>query len=185
MFRYVGALYTPEQFDAYCEVLPLTWRPRFIVLHHTGRPSLAEWPKVRGAQRMENLKTYYEGLGWSAGPHLIIASEGIYIFSPLTSPGVHATSWNAMSWGVEVVGNFSTEEIGMSQWVNLVSALATLHELGNFPQPWIKLHKSDPRTTHKGCPGGRLADKLPQLEATIEEVIARRNPGEHREDRAL
>ena len=42
-----------------------------------------------------------DGKGWSGGPHLFIANDGIWEFNRLTKPGVHAPSWNKVALGVD------------------------------------------------------------------------------------
>lgn len=116
------------------------WRPRFCVLHHTGAPTLAQWLSgAPAATRMQNLQHYYrDELGWSAGPHLFVAPDLIWVFTPLTVPGVHSPSWNLLSWGIEMVGDYDTEDFfagdGLRVHRNAIAALATLHEaLGLAP----------------------------------------------------
>src|SRR5712692_11270909 len=43
-------------------------------------------------------------------PHLFVADDLIWVFTPLTVSGVHSPSWNSITWGVEMVGNFDTED---------------------------------------------------------------------------
>lgn len=66
--------------------------PNKIVLHHTWKPTIADW---NGIKSIEGLKAYYEGKGWSAGPHLFIANDGIWLFTPMNRVGIHAGTGNA------------------------------------------------------------------------------------------
>jgi hypothetical protein len=50
---------------------------------------------------------------WSAGPHLFIADHLIWVFTALGTRGVHSPSWNAI-WWVELVGDYSTEDLSVS-----------------------------------------------------------------------
>ena len=152
----VGIGYTPEQFDIFTANITLTdWRPQFIVLHNTATPRLDQWHNVSGAARMQNLQTYYrDTMKWSAGPHLFIDDSIIWTFTPLTSPGVHSPSWNRESWGVEMVGDYDHETFGRAVRWNTLRALSSLCRLGTMdPAGAIRLHKEDPLTTHKHCPG--------------------------------
>jgi hypothetical protein len=103
----VGKNFTTGQFRDYAHTLALThWRPQFVVLHNTSEPRLSEWHSHPGTERMRNLESYYrDDQHWSAGPHLFVADDFIWVFSPLTGPGVHAPSWNAISLGIEMGGN--------------------------------------------------------------------------------
>src|SRR6266851_1193049 len=107
----VGHGFTPEEFDHYVASLIFgAWRPQFVVLHNTASPRLSQWHSVPGVQRMRGLETYYRDTqGWSAGPHLFVADDLIWVFTPLTTSGVHAPSWNHVSWGVEMVGDDTVE----------------------------------------------------------------------------
>ena len=77
------------------------WRPQFVVLHNTAAPKLSQWHSVSGQQRMADLENFYKNQQhWSAGPHLFVADDLIWVFTPLNTPGVHSPSWNAISWGL-------------------------------------------------------------------------------------
>jgi hypothetical protein len=104
----VGKGFTAGQFEDYAQGVQLTaWRPQFVVLHNTYIPKLADWHKTPGEQRMLNLRAYYRDTRhWSAGPHLFIADDLIWVFTRLNTPGLHTPSWNAISWGVELVGDY-------------------------------------------------------------------------------
>jgi hypothetical protein len=147
--------FTASEFSEYVsEVHFGSFMPDFIVLHNTQIPTLAQWRKQPGATWMHNLAEYYrDEKQWSGGPHLFVAEDLIWVFTPLTVPGVHAPSWNVMSWGVESVGDFDTETMSAAQLELLVSALVSLHRLAGFASPALRLHHDDPKTTHKGCPG--------------------------------
>lgn len=154
----IGQGFTAEQFADYVATLafPL-WRPSFVVLHNTGSPTFAQWHSVPGATRMENLQTYYrDQQHWSGGPHLFVADDLIWAFTPLTVPGVHSPSWNNVSWGVELVGDYSTEQLPEALRSNAIAALATLHGALGLNPGTLRLHREDPLTTHI-CPGSGIS----------------------------
>lgn len=154
--------FTAPEFSEYVSTIRFAgWAPDFIVLHNTQIPTLAEWHKRPGAERMKTLAAYYrDEKKWSAGPHLFVADDLIWVFTPLTVPGVHAPSWNAVSWGVETVGDFEKETLSAAHFELLVAALLPLHRLAGLATPTIRLHKEDPKTTHTGCPGRHLDKDL-------------------------
>ena len=119
----VGRGFRPQEFEAYVGSLRFTdWRPQFVVVHNTSEPRLSQWHSTPGEQRMRNLENYYRNVqGWSAGPHLFIADDLIWVFTPLTTSGVHSPSWNAISWGVEMVGEFEEEPFAPAVRENTVS----------------------------------------------------------------
>ena len=174
----VGKGFKQADFATYVDGLAFTaWRPSFVVLHNTGAPTFAQWHSVSGEARMQNLQSYYrDSQKWSGGPHLFIADDFIWAFTPLTVPGVHSPSWNNVSWGVELVGDYATETINSDLRANAIFAVATLHgKLGLDPST-LKLHREDPLTTHL-CPGNSITktDFISSVSAQLLELF----PGEH------
>jgi hypothetical protein len=174
----VGQGFTPDDFASYVGRLTFAgWRPSFVVLHNTAVPTFAEWHSISGVQRMQNLQAYYRDVQhWSGGPHLFIADDLIWVFTPLAVPGVHSPSWNNVSWGVELVGDYSIELINARLRSNAISALATLHGALGIDPTTLKLHREDPLTTHL-CPGGGISkiDYINQVSAALQTNF----PGEH------
>ena len=143
----VNQSFTPIQFDKYCRQLTwTTWRPSFIVLHNTATPSLQQRPNGFTGQHMRNLEYYY-GVeqGWSAGPHLFIDDKRIWAFTPLTTSGRHSPSWNNMSIGIEMLGNYDTDIFdkgrGLKVQLNTVAAMATLCIVLGLDPLTMKLHR--------------------------------------------
>lgn len=178
----VGKGFKPDEFEAYVHTLKFgVWRPQFVVLHNTGVPKFSDWHRVDGNVRMRGLEGYYKGMGWSGGPHLFVADDFIWAFTPLTVPGVHSPSWNSISWGVEMVGDYSVESLPSSLRDNTVAALASLHALMGLDSSSLRLHKEDPKTTHKGCPGKNVVKS--DIVKRVHDEIVRRHTGEHSQDR--
>ena len=179
----VGQGMTADQFDDYAGTVQFgVWRPQFVVLHNTAEPTFAAWHDVSGAERMRALQRYYrDDQQWSGGPHLFVADDLIWAFTPLSVAGVHAPSWNQVSWGVEMVGDYNTEPLGDEVRENTIRALTTLHSIAGFDPETLRLHREDPLTTHKGCPGSRVvkADVI----AAVRDRLAGRHAGEHLPDR--
>lgn len=159
MWPAIKQLVAPDQFGAYVKNLVIdnfseeTSTPQFVVLHNTGAPTLAQWKLSSSTQRVKNLEVYYKGLGWSGGPHLFIAPEGIWLFNDLRFRGVHSPSWNNVSWGVEIAGDYDKETFEDPVKQNVILALCVLHTKLKLDLTMLKFHKEDPKTTHKGCPG--------------------------------
>lgn len=178
----VGISYQPNEFDTYCRELQWTnWRPSFVVLHNTATPSLAQRPNGLTKQHIENLEVFYrDEQGWSAGPHLFVDDKQIWVFTPLTVSGVHSPSWNQVSLGVEMLGNYDSEAFdsgrGLEVRRNAVAALATLCAVLGLDPLATKLHREDPKTTH-ACPGSNVR-KLEVIQE-IEDLMAERHAGEH------
>lgn len=184
---------TQEAFRAYVATLVWpSWRPSLIVWHNTAAPSLAQWEasaeqdriakRIPGVTRINNLEQYFRyEQNWSGAPHLFIDENYIWVFNPLVTPGVHSPSWNSISFGFEMVADFSTEDdetgLGRQVKLNCIFATAILCEaLGLDPTKAIRLHKEDPRTTHD-CPGIHIArDKLAMV-ASVTDLLS---GGEHK-----
>jgi hypothetical protein len=178
----VGRSFTAPDFMDYLATITLAnWRPQFVVVHNTFIPKLSDWHSVPGAQRMRGLQTYYRDTQhWSAGPHLFVADDLIWAFTPLNTSGIHSPSWNHISWGVELVGDYDTEPFGDAVQQNAVVALAGLHELAGLDPNSLRLHKEDPLTTHTRCPGANV-DKEGLIQQ-IADQMADDDPGEHSPD---
>jgi GH24 family phage-related lysozyme (muramidase) len=154
----VGLNFTPESFREYVQSLIWDdWRPEFMVLHHTEDPSLALRPDGFTLQHILDLQAYYrDECGWSAGPHLFVDDGQIWVFTPLTTPGVHANSWNSCTLGVEMLGDFQREPFdtgrGSRVKANAVAAVAILSEALGLAPETIRLHRENGETEHY-CPG--------------------------------
>ena len=179
----IGASFTPATFDQYCHLQHwLAWRPSFIVLHNTSVPSLADRPNGLSKGNILDLEQYYRHVQhWSAGPHLFIDDHQIWVFTPLTVSGVHSPSWNKLALGIEMLGEYQTEPFnsgrGAQVHANAVAAVATLSAVLGLDPTTMKLHKEDPLTTHKGCPGKHVV-KAAFLQE-VQALLAERHGGEH------
>src|SRR5215472_17126269 len=175
----VGRGFTAADFEDYVTTVELNvWRPQFVVVHNTQLPRLSEWHKVPVEQHMKYFEAFYrDQQHWSAGPHLFVADDLIWAFTPLNTPGVHSPSWNAISWGVELVGDYMTEPFGDAVHQNAVVALAGLHRLAGLDPHTIHFHREDPLTTHKQCPGDNVVK--PDLIQDVVNHMAAESPGEH------
>lgn len=185
--------FTQEQFRQYVAGLTWTgWRPSLIVWHNTAAPTIAQWNATadrdqaegfkRGMTRINNLETFFhKQRGWSGAPHLFIAPDLIWVFNRLDRPGVHSPSWNSISWGFEMVGDFEREDPnsgdGFRVKTNCIFATAILCEaVGLHPSlGTIKLHREDPRTTH-ACPGSKIVS---QKEDMVKSVAGLMEAGDH------
>jgi hypothetical protein len=102
--EYVGRAFNVVGFRAYATQLRFaTWKPELIVLHSTVSPNLAQWHQRTGEKSMQGFADIFGEKGWSAGPHLFIDDERIWVFSPLEKPGIHAGKWNKISIGISMV----------------------------------------------------------------------------------
>lgn len=174
----IGRFFTPLDFITYVRMLRFTqWRPSFIVLHNTVEPTFAAWHRHSGPAWMKGFEQYYRyDKQWSAGPHCFVDDHGIWVFTPLTVHGIHSPSWNTISWGVEMVGDYDHEVLSVEVEQNTASCIATLSDVIGLDPLTMRLHKEDHATTHK-CPGVRV-NKLRMITMVVDK-IRRRHAGDH------
>lgn len=126
--------------------------PTFIVIHHTWKPTEKDW---KGQLTISALKGYYEAKGWSAGPHIFIAPDGIWLFTDMYDVGIHAGDGNGSlkdgySIGIEVVGDYDG-----AKWSGKIKELSfgvidILTKRLNIPYTKIMFHRD---FSNKTCPG--------------------------------
>ena len=195
---FVGKCFpTADKFSAYLDTIQFSaWRPKFVTMHHTGGPSLATWRTyahgtrkvpITDEQWMKNLAAYYGNeMKWSAGPHFFFTPDNFCVLSLPNKKGVHAVSFNAMSWGVECVGDFDSEPFTADLANRYAEGLACLHSaLGITPGPYrfqtsgLHFHRDDPKTK-KTCPGKKVSkDRMIEL---VSAKMAEMNGASHEDD---
>lgn len=160
---FIGRRFRPKEFEAYLKSISFTsFRPEFVTLHHTSAPSLAQRPDGFTEQHLRNLLSYYQDqLGWSGGPHIFVddREDGIIVFQRLDMRGVHAVSFNRNSWGIEMLGDYDSEEFTSGRGAKVrdlsVQAIALLNQrIGAKPES-LRFHRDDPQT-NKTCPGMKV-----------------------------
>lgn len=178
----VGLSFSSEEFDSYCHSLEWNaWRPSFIVLHNTAEPTLANRPNGLNKNHINNLvKFYRDDRKWSAGPHLFIDDHKIWVFTPLTMSGIHSPTWNKLALGIEMLGNYATEDFntgrGATVRKNAVASMATLSAVLGIDPDTMKLHKEDPKTDHV-CPGAKVNKE--DVIDEVKELLLVRHGDEH------
>ena len=154
-----GRVMSAGEFVAYVETLefvpPL---PTRVFLHHTWRPTRAEW---RGIDSILAMKAYYEQQiwedshgqlheGWTAAPHLFVADDGIWLFSDLRRDGVGVYGHNYRSRHIEMVGNYDQQLPSGPTLTNTIAALGILHERLGLDTADLNFHRE---FSTKSCPG--------------------------------
>jgi hypothetical protein len=157
----VGKVWTVESFKEYLDSLKKPSYVKSITIHHTGAPSLAQRKSGLLAQHILNIKSYYQSLGWNRGPHLFVDEDQIFGMTPLNVPGIHAVSFNRTSIGIEVLGDYDSEDPltgrGLECMKNAAAATRVLLQWLDMPanEKTILFHRDDPKTT-KTCPGRKV-----------------------------
>lgn len=94
---------TTEQFREYVNELKFWRKIDKLVFHHTSSPTDI-W---QGSASMLHYWNIYRSRGQKAGPHIFIAPDGIWLFTPLWKKGQHAgKQGNKGSIGIEIVGRY-------------------------------------------------------------------------------
>jgi hypothetical protein len=157
----VGKVWTVESFKEYLKGIKRPAYVKSVTIHHTGAPSLGQRPKGLLAQHILNIQSYYESLGWNRGPHLFIDDDQIFGMTPLSIPGIHAVSFNRSSIGIEILGEYDTEDPytgrGLACMKNAAAAAKAIFEWLDMPvnEDTLKFHRDDPKTS-KSCPGTKV-----------------------------
>ncbi|MBI1801029.1 MAG: N-acetylmuramoyl-L-alanine amidase [Chloroflexi bacterium] len=150
--------------------------PTAIFLHHTWRPAQHDW---QGLDTLLAMKAYYEHQswvdeagqahsGWTAGPHLFIAEDGIWLFSDMAYDGVGVVGHNHLSLHIEMVGDFDSDPPSGKTWANTVTALGALHARLGLETKSLMFHRD---FSSKTCPGNAVTKEwvIPQVEAWVRE----------------
>lgn len=169
--KILGQKLNQDEFRNYVETYNFgSIKPDGIVIHHTWRPTKKDW---NGEKSIMGLKNYYEGLGWSAAPHIFIAEDGIWLFTPMTEVGIHAGEGNAV-WerlgrqyrgfkgpigsklkgytiGIEVVGDYDVERWTGHTFSNALSSIRILMDTLAIDNEHVTFHRD--WTDQKSCPG--------------------------------
>lgn len=136
------------------------WRPTQICIHHTAAPSLKQRPQGFLPEHMDNLRDYYRAQKWRSGPHWFVDDHAAWAFSPMTSRGVHAKAFNATAIGIEMLGDYDTEDPetrrGGEVLARTADLVARLMRLYGIDEDGIVFHRDDPETD-KTCPGKRVS----------------------------
>lgn len=177
--------YVIEEFLEYLEhvvakeFLKTVWRPRGCVLHNTGKinwPGVVNGKQITPEQRLDNMLVGWRDAKFKAAPHLVLPPDGlVWLAWPLWKPGTHSPSWNSSYWGIEMVGDFRTEHPSDALIRTASMAMAGMYRLlgqqvdGNH----FKLHKEDPKTSHRDCPGILCGPKdvwMMRIKSAMEEL---------------
>ncbi|MBN2087527.1 N-acetylmuramoyl-L-alanine amidase [Candidatus Peregrinibacteria bacterium] len=121
-----------------------------LVIHHTWRPTKSQW---QGQTSINGLRAYYEGKTWPAGPHIFVAEDGIWLFSPMNKDGIHAGTLNARSIGIEIVGDYDNEIWSGQTKENALGVIQVLMEKLNLNASNIAFHRD---VSPKTCPGSAI-----------------------------
>lgn len=167
-FENVGKVWTPASLGEYLEGRAVPGWIDSITMHHTAAPSLAQRPKGFTIQHIRNIQDFYSrpkskggAGGWSTGPHLFIDDDEVFGMCDFRSKGIHAVSFNSRSLGIEVLGDYDSEDPnsgrGAACWKTAAETVCILLKWLSLKKnkSTILFHRDDPKTS-KSCPGKRI-----------------------------
>lgn len=161
-YENVGLVWTPDLLAKYLSTIEKPSWCKSITLHHMAAPSLAQRPKGLLLQHIENLRHFYQDeKHWSAGPHLFVDEDQLFGMCDFRRKGVHAVSFNNSSIGMEVLGDYDTENPmagrGLDCWKNAAAATGALLKwlCLDATENTVLFHRDDPMT-RKSCPGTKV-----------------------------
>ena len=171
-----GRVMAEGEFVTYIEGLAMPEPlPTRVFLHHTWKPTRESW---NGASTIYAMKRYYEQQrwrdlggklreGWTAGPHLFVADDGIWLFSDIRYDGVGVLGHNTGTRHLEMVGNYDDELPSGATLQNTIAALGILHVKLGLDIANLNFHRD---FSSKTCPGRAVTKAwiIPQVARWIE-----------------
>jgi hypothetical protein len=154
------------------------WQPRGITLHNTAAPTLGQWAESGPAHdaRIRNLQYFYEDeKGWHAGPHWFVSRNFINWFSNPLLPGVHSRCFNRTHFGIEMVGDYDSEDFNSGDGAlvrdNAVFLIAALNLKFGFNPDDLTFHVECNRDNH-ACPGRKVvkADVIARVRTAMDAI---------------
>jgi len=194
-----GKPYTREQLAAHINACDFsTWKhkdgsrgkPAFITLHNTSSPTIQLWLSWSPAKRQQyilNMQPYYENMGWRGGPHFFVPPQDdicAFGFNDLMAAGTHASCFNNVSIGIEMVGEFDSEAFdsgpGAQVADNAIYLMALLHnKIGITPTPYVYNQRGlhfhvECKADNHDCPGHFVLkpDVVARVTAKMAELAA-------------
>jgi hypothetical protein len=152
--------------------------PSQLVLHHTFIPTLSQWAGLRSLQ---GIQRYYGSKGWTAGPHIFVGPDGIWLFTPMRDVGIHAGTGNSgvingkfwYSIGCEIVGDYDRIRPSGAVWEGAKAVMGGLsRRLGIAPRQLISFHRD--YTNQKSCCGWAITKDW--VFGEVEAWLANRTP---------
>lgn len=149
----IGKKLTRDRFAYWLSQQPCPRHIGEIILHHTWRPTAAQY---RGEATIKAIhRVHTQTNGWSdIGYHFLVAPNGdIWAGRPLARAGAHTKGRNAHSIGVCLIGNFDEEELGTAQRRAAVVVLRACLDRFKLHSEALNFHRD---YAPKSCPGALL-----------------------------
>ena len=98
----INKIMEPRPFAEYVDKLVVGRGIDKIIFHHTSSP-IRTW---HGSGSMLHYWNLYRSRGWISGPHIFIAPEAIWLFTPISEIGRGVEGHNTGAIHIEVVGRY-------------------------------------------------------------------------------
>jgi len=163
-----GRCLTIPEFIQYVDSLTNMSPPIAIFLHHTWKPTTQGWGGKRTIRAMANF--YEQKMGWDAGPHVFVAPDGIWLFTPLDRDGIGVKGHNKWTKHIEMVGNYDTKLPEGAILENTIAVLGYLLYKFGLPMQNLLFHRD---FSFKTCPGKMVTKEwiYPKVGLWIEKYI--------------
>lgn len=137
---------------------------RVVLIGTDNTPELADLAEWRGGQTIRAIQSSLGVFQMQAGSHIIVAPDGIWLFTPMSHGGQHSlsgdggmnedgTSWYSI--GVEIVGSYDEGRPEGAAWENAKAVMGALSQrLDISPGELITLQRAF--FTTKSSPGGAI-----------------------------
>ena len=143
----------PECLD-YIQRAPMERRIRSVIVHHTWRPTAAQY---QGLATVRGVRHYHMQVrGWSDnGYHIMIGPPGdTFLCRPLARVGAHCRGQNQHSVGLAYIANFDEEDPAQYRGLEVgQKVVAALLERFDLEPDDVHFHRE---YANKTCPGTRL-----------------------------
>ncbi len=159
--HYDGRCYSQLEYSQYVYSSGLAIRR--VIVHHTAVPTVESW---RGEKTMLAMKRVYEERGWTCGPHVFCAPDGIWVMAPLAPHSFNrGAGWESVEdVNVEIVGNYMTTFPIWPTLDNALSCIATLLRQSPWRFGALCKHRDFAVTS---CPGDELVRRWDEFALMI------------------
>lgn len=167
-FANAGKSWSRAGLRAYLATLERPAWLKGVTFHHTAEPSLGHkaWANGWNPTLIDNMRDGYARKGWNRGPHFYPDDDLIWGLTPPTVQGIHAVAFNRSHIGIEVLGDYDTENhlIGRGEkcWHNAFACAAEVLKWAGLTANDFNFHRDDPNTK-KTCPGKRITREWVRL----------------------
>ena len=132
---------------------------RAVCIHHTDRPSEADWTAKGGWPYWGPvLARYCRSLGWTAMPHVFAAPDGWHVLWPLDQDG-RGVGGGYLEPGlrhVEIVDNYNERLPSGATLDSAIDAVVTIQRLGGLGPEAVTHHTEVVGPGVTECPGAML-----------------------------